>query len=710
MPICEQVCSCCAGNDDSTNERMSLLNSTSSVSSIHRRTTDIQDFPNKDYESLNYDRFCNKPYLEYQEKFEKENPVAGGSGIPEIKCYLNGICVPRIARFHTLVAKSVGVLFSVAGGLFVGKEGPMIHSGAIIGSGIPQLRSITCPKLKTKYNFFRCDRDKRDFVSGGAAAGVAAAFGAPIGGVLFSLEEGSSFWNQKLTWRTFFCSMAATFSLNFFLSGIKSCSWGYFYLPGLIDFGTFRCQSEESEICDLWSAVDLLIFIIMGLVGGGLGAIFNTLNKSLSRHRLLHVQRKHKIFRLLEAMLVAMVTTTLTFLAAMTLGECRKLPEEPVVLNSTKEVITNVRTYFCADGYYNDMATLFFNPQEVAIKQLFHQPARFGMPSLAIFFMLFFFLACWTYGVAVPSGLFVPSLLCGAAYGRFVALVLKSVFGYESVYSGTYALVGAAAFLGGVANSCTTRLESLKLNTTCINIVSYPKHEDSLPGKVAKWSGDLFNEGLYDIHIKLKSVPLLEWDVPPHTYRMKAMVIMSKDLKVVFLHTRVASLVQLLKTTAHNVFPVVTTACQLQESGILGEEFGTSPLTGERSFEMVTKNQPMKFEGLILRSHIVILLKKRIWFKEGISLPFDMAQLVKNKNKKALRNSKPSFPEMIKYNIKKMTGIWDDQALVHARRQQLDRSREKLLRFNLYYNVDEHPEELSYTKSYKRYLNAAKLH
>ena len=65
-------------------------------------------------------------------------PVSGGSGIPEIKCFLNGIDLPRVVRVKTLLCKVIGVTFRVAAGLPVGKEGPKIHSGAVVAAGISQ--------------------------------------------------------------------------------------------------------------------------------------------------------------------------------------------------------------------------------------------------------------------------------------------------------------------------------------------------------------------------------------------------------------------------------------------------------------------------------------------------------------------------------------------------------------------------------------------
>ena len=77
---------------------------------------------------------------------------------------------------------------------------------------------------------------RRNFISAGAAAGVASAFGAPVGGLLFSMEEVSSFWTVTLSWQIFFCCIIATFTTDLFNSAFMD----FAYTGGFGEFKTNR--------------------------------------------------------------------------------------------------------------------------------------------------------------------------------------------------------------------------------------------------------------------------------------------------------------------------------------------------------------------------------------------------------------------------------------------------------------------------------------
>lgn len=72
--------------------------------------------------------------------------------------------------------------------------------------------------------------------------------------------------------------------------------------------------------------------------------------------------------------------------------------------------------------------------------------------TLVLFSIVYFFLASWTYGLQVPSGLFIPLLLTGAAWGRLVGIGLDYAFKDQlewlTIHPNKYALIGAAAMLG----------------------------------------------------------------------------------------------------------------------------------------------------------------------------------------------------------------------------------------------------------------------
>ncbi|KAM8951214.1 H(+)/Cl(-) exchange transporter 7 isoform 2-T2 [Lycaon pictus] len=583
-------------------------------------------------------------------------PVAAGSGIPQIKCFLNGVKIPHVVRLKTLVIKVSGVILSVVGGLAVGKEGPMIHSGSVIAAGISQGRSTSLKRDFKIFEYFRRDTEKRDFVSAGAAAGVSAAFGAPVGGVLFSLEEGASFWNQFLTWRIFFASMISTFTLNFVLSIYHGNIWDL-SSPGLINFGRFDTETM------VYTIHEIPIFIAMGVVGGILGAVFNALNYWLTMFRIRYIHRP--CLQVIEAMLVAAVTATVAFVLIYSSRDCQPLQGSSV---------SYPLQLFCADGEYNSMAAAFFNTPEKSVVSLFHDPpGSYNPMTLGLFTLVYFFLACWTYGLTVSAGVFIPSLLIGAAWGRLFGISLSYLTG-AAIWAdpGKYALMGAAAQLGGIVRM-TLSLTVIMMEATSNVTYGFPI---MLVLMTAKIVGDIFIEvwlvgrglpalpfapcsphrapgrkpepkgwetateaegggaygdaapaasvsqrhppaptqGLYDMHIQLQSVPFLHWEAPVTSHSLTAREVMSTPVTCLRRREKVGVIVDILSDTTsnHNGFPVV---------------------------ELAGDTQPARLQGLILRSQLIVLLKHKVFVERS-----SMGLVRRRLRLKDFRDAYPRFP------------------------------------------------------------------
>ena len=235
-------------------------------------------------------------------------PGAIGSGVAEIMGYLNGVNYPLCISFRTLMVKIFGVTLAVCAGLRVGKEGPLAHIGACIGVGMLYL-----PLGFTKY--FRNDNDKRELVAGGAAAGVSAAFGSPIGGSLFGFEISSpaSFWTFTLMWKIFFASSMATFVLNF-LEAAKQGGDVYLINSGLIKFG----QQDTNP----YNLINIPIFFVFGYTCGVLGAVFVYVNGKISKIRKAYLTTS--ALKVAETCFIALLTSTIVYyLPLINQDDCR---------------------------------------------------------------------------------------------------------------------------------------------------------------------------------------------------------------------------------------------------------------------------------------------------------------------------------------------------------------------------------------------------
>ena len=273
------------------------------------------------------------------------------------------------------------MICSVSAGLPVGKEGPIVHSGAVVAT------TLTSGKTRN-------DKQVRDYVACGAASGVCTAFSAPIGGILFSLEEGASYWGQGLTWRTFFCSMTA-FTTLLCLNTIGS-ALGKVGFNRLFSFGNFVWAGQESS----FAVYELFIFVGMGILGGLIGAIFNHANEHLTMWRRKNVNFSKKR-RFYEVCILSVIVSLVTFLLPLLWFKCTPLPTNPTSAQEAA-LFEELVAFGCEPGVeYNELASLYFTEPGVAIRQLFHLHRHaFSDAALLLFFIPYISMAVVVYGIA----------------------------------------------------------------------------------------------------------------------------------------------------------------------------------------------------------------------------------------------------------------------------------------------------------------------
>ncbi|PPQ91494.1 hypothetical protein CVT25_013751 [Psilocybe cyanescens] len=400
-------------------------------------------------------------------------PHAFHTGIPEIKAILGGYVFDAFLGPWTLLIKALGLALAVASGLSLGKEGPLVHVACCMAYLLTKLFK----------EFRHNEAQKRRVLAAAAAAGVSVAFGSPLGGVLFGLEELDTFANESdVMWRGFVASAIAAVSLQ----------W-------VNPFGTTKLVLfQVTFVSDSWRAFELIPWVTLGVIGGILGSLLIRLNVEIALYRRNSVLNEWPV---LEVVCVTSVTAAICYLV--------KVQTSELVANLFQECDPTKGDYH---GLCNPTAT---------IENVF---------LLCLTAILKIVLTAWTFGMMIPAGIFLPTIGIGACLGRAVGLIMQSLYrAYPTAWiflscppdpsvgcisPGFYAVIGASAMLGGV-----TRM-TISLVVILFELTGALSHV--LPIMIcvmtSKWVGDaLGKDGIYSAWIAMRRYPWL----PPVDYRDK---------------------------------------------------------------------------------------------------------------------------------------------------------------------------------------------
>lgn len=435
-------------------------------------------------------------------------PYAAGSGISEIKCIIAGFVMKGYLGAKTLAIKSIALPLAIASGLSVGKEGPSVHYAVCVGNSI----ASRLPSYRGRHSKLR------EILIACSAAGVAVAFGSPVGGVLFSLEEISTTFQITTLWRSYFCALCAIGALaavNPFRSG---------------QLVMFSVKYDRD-----WHYFEVPFYLILGIFGGLYGLVVSKWNLRAQAFRKKYLKK----FAVEEA----------TFLAATTAIIC-------------------YFNQFLRIDMTESMQILFRECEARDQNHLCDSDKRFGLLVSLIFAVIIrTLLVIVSYGSKVPAGIFVPSMAIGALFGRFLGIIVQALeesssSGYFAtcpadpevpcITPGTYAFLGAAAALSGIMNITITVVVIMFELTGALRYV--------LPTMIVVGMTKIINDrwgkgGIADQAITANGYPFLD-DKEEHHYNVSVMRAMTTHPQVLKMPIGSDQITEALSTT-HTIFPIL---------------------------------------------------------------------------------------------------------------------------------------------------------
>ncbi len=202
-------------------------------------------------------------------------PLISGSGVPQVTATITGHM--NGSWLSTLLAKLVGCTASIMAGLSLGRAGPSHQLVASVGQGVSDY-------------FATSPTEKRIYIASGASAGLAAAFNAPLSGMVFILEAIFKYFSPVVLLSTMVAAISADFvSKLFFGMGsvfnfeiTQSIPMGYYWLflvlgvvLGLSGVVYNICLVQSQKIYTRLSKLPPRIRIIIPfLIAGVLGITF----------------------------------------------------------------------------------------------------------------------------------------------------------------------------------------------------------------------------------------------------------------------------------------------------------------------------------------------------------------------------------------------------------------------------------------------------